>query len=114
VVSLSGCIGLFLGAAAGAGGYAWVQGALTKEFMVPAQDLQRATSRALDDLGVQVKDQKADRLSAQYNAVFAEGQKMSIVIEATTERSAKVRIRVGVFGDKTRSEMVLNAIEKRL
>jgi len=114
LLAVSGCAALVVGAAAGAGGYAWVSGSLTKEFMVPAQDLQQATERALRDLMVSVKEERKDRLSALYKAEFAEGQDMSVVIQALTERTAKVKIRVGIFGNKARSEMVLSAIEKRL
>jgi hypothetical protein len=114
VLSASGCFALFLGAAAGAGGYAWVSGALEKDYLNPAEKLEQATNRGLKDLQLVIKEQERDRLSAKIRTQFADGQSVNIDIKALTEKSARLRIRVGVFGNRTRSEMVLNAIEKHV
>jgi len=110
----SGCVWLAVGAAAGAGTYAWVSGVLQKDFMVSAEELQKATREAMRDLSMVTKEESEDRLSAVYKLTLADGSNISINIEALTERSARIRIRVGIFGDQTKSEMVLSAIEQRL
>lgn len=114
VVGFTGCVPLIVGAAAGAGGYAWASGELVKEFTASASDLQRAAVRGLKKLGVSIKEEKHDRLTASIKAKFADGKDIAISISALTEKTAKLRIRVGVFGDKTKSEMVLNSIEEGL
>ncbi len=113
-MTLSGCVALAVGAAAGAGGYMWVKGQLVKEYPVPSEKLQRATLRALKNMGLAIVEQKGDRLAAKIESAFQDGKKIHIAVEAVTERSSRIKIRVGVFGDKMRSEMVLNAVEKNL
>ena len=112
VVSLSGCFALFLGAAAGAGGYAWVSGALEKDFLVSSETVQKAAGRGLKDLGLEIIQEERDRLSGRFRSKFADGQSLKVDIKALTEKSARLRIRVGVFGNRIRSEMVLSVIEK--
>jgi hypothetical protein len=113
-VSVSGCVALAVGAAAGVGGYAWVNGELVKEYQVSAEKLQRAATRGLKSQNVVISDQQGDRLSAKISGKFADGKKIAIAIEAMTEKSSKMKIRVGMFGDQTRSELIANAIEKNL
>lgn len=114
VVVNCGCIALFVGAAAGAGGYAWAQGDLEKEFNTSAERLHKAVVSGLKHLDLPVKDDNHDRLSARVTTEFADGQAVAIHVSAITERSAKLKIRVGVFGSKQRSEMILTAIQKGL
>ncbi len=66
------------------------------------------------DLKLAVYDDKGDRLSAKINAKFVDGTDININVEAKTERSAIVKIRVGLLGDKEKSEMIFSAIKKRL
>jgi hypothetical protein len=114
VVSFMGCVPLIVGAAAGAGGYAWASGELVKEFTASASDVQRAAVRGLKKLGVSIKEEKHDRLTASIKSKFADGKNISIQISALTEKTTRLKIRVGVFGDKTKSEMVLNSIQEGL
>ena len=115
VVSLSGCVALVVGAAAaGAGGYAWVKGALVKEYDVSAEELYKATKAGLSSLAMGITEDQADRVSAVIGADFADGAKVKVNIEALTELRSQIRIRVGVFGDKTKSELILNSVEKNL
>jgi len=114
VISLAGCVALAVGAAAGVGGYAWVSGALTKEYQVSAEQLYRAALRGVKSLKIIIQEEKADRLTGKISGKFADGKKVAVDISAMTERSAKLTIRVDIFGDKAKSEMILNAIEKNL
>lgn len=113
-MAASGCFALFVGAAAGAGGYAWIKGELEKEFNTSAERLYKAALKGMKKLDVAVKDDKHDRISAKLTGDFADGQAISINIDAITEKRATLKIRVGVFGDKTKSEMLLDAIQKSL
>lgn len=110
----SGCAALLVGAAAGVGGYAWVSGALVKEYPVSAEKTHQALLRALKQLDIHVTEDKGDRLSAVVRARLADGRAVKIGVDALTERSAKIRIRVGVFGDRLKSEMIVNALDKLL
>jgi hypothetical protein len=114
LASVSGCVPLVIGAAAGVGGFAWVQGELVQDINTSAEKLHRATTRAMRDLKLAVYDDKGDRLSAKINAKFVDGTDVNIHINAKTEYQAAIKIRVGILGDKEKSEMILNAIKRRL
>ncbi len=114
ILSASGCVPLVLGAAAGVGGYAWIQGELTNDLNVSAEKLHRAASRACRDLKLAVYKDVGDRLNARINAKFVDGADVKIAIEAKTEQVANIKIRVGLLGDKEKSEIILRAIQKRL
>ena len=114
VMSLSGCWALLVGAVAGAGGYAWVSGVLQKDYMEPSVVLQDAVVDAVEDLGLELSLDQRDRLTGRFRSEFTDGQSLKISVDALTEKSARLKIRCGVFGNRLRSEMVLNVIEKYL
>jgi hypothetical protein len=114
VLTASGCIAVLVGAAAGAGGYAWVNGVLVKQFDQPVEDLYKATQTGIEELGLVTTEKQGDRLTAFVRAQFSDGNKVKVTINALTELRCEVRVRVGVFGNQTRSEMVLSKIEKNL
>ena len=114
LIATSGCVAVVAGAAVGAGGYAWVKSALIKEFDVSSVKLQEATRKALRDLDLDLLIDDSDRLTAKITSKFADGKSVGIAINAITERSSKIKIRVGWVGDKMKSEMILNAIESNL
>ena len=55
-----------------------------------------------------------DFKSADAVISFTLNQKGEVTIKAMTEQSAKMKIRVGIFGDEVKSQMVLNVIQKHL
>ena len=57
---------------------------------------------------------KADRITAVTRAEFSDGKNVNIDINAVTEHSAQIKIRVGVFGDRMRSELILDAVDKSM
>ena len=114
VVTQSGCFGLLVGAAAGAGTFAFVNGDLEYNVDASVEQAHSASIRALRKLAVPVKQDVHDQHNAKIKSAYADGKDISISITALTEKSSKIQIRVGVFGDQTRSESILNTIQKYL
>lgn len=114
LLSASGCVPLVIGAAAGAGGYAWYKGELSNDVNVPAEKLHKAASRAMRDLKLAVYEDKGDRLSGKIAAKFSDGTDVNITVTAKTEVASIIKIRVGVLGDKEKSEMIFTAVKRRL
>ena len=114
VMFVCGCIPLIIGAAAGVGGYTWINGAMEKDYYVSLERLRSATLKGLKDMGVKISENKVDKHFAKIVAEFADGKSVSVNIEGVTERSSKIKVRVGLMGNKTRSEMILNAVQKYL
>lgn len=110
----AGCVPLFLGAAAGAGGLGYARGALEQAFDRPVKDIYEASLAGLKERGLIVKDDDVDQHLAKIYFEFEDGKNGKITIKAFTERSSKIIIRIGVFGDEARANMVLNAVLKNL
>ena len=113
-VSASGCVAVVSGAAGAGGGYIWANGVIIQEVDRTALEFYEATSAAVRDLGIIPTVDLHDRLSATIRGEFADGKDIWIDIVALTEQSARIKIRVGWFGDKLRSEMILNSIQTSL
>ena len=114
LLTTSGCVPLLVGAAAGAGGVAWAKGSLEQNFDKTVDQLHRASLAGLRDIKCTVRNDQIRKHLAKIDFEFDDGQKAAININALTERSAKLKIRIGVLGDETKSHIVLNAILKHL
>ena len=97
ILSQSGCLPLMVGAAAGVGGYVWVRGAIEQNFDASAEKVHDATVKALKSLKLTISDDTYDRLKAKVVGEFADGEKVTIDINALTELTSKIKIRVGIF-----------------
>ena len=114
VITTSGCFALLVGAAAGAGGVAYVKGILEKNFDRSVAQVHRASLTALKKLKMTIHDDDVTQHNAKIKATDTDGKKVEVIIEALTEKSSKLQIRVGVFGDQEQSQSILNAIQKHL
>ena len=110
-VLLTGCAALLVGAAAGAGGVAYVQGELKVIESVPVDTAQRAAEKALQDLKLAVLKRQQDGLSGVIEARTSTDQKVTIKTKRISEKSTEVGIRVGVLGDEAKSRQILNRIQ---
>ncbi|MCD4780342.1 MAG: DUF3568 domain-containing protein [Candidatus Omnitrophica bacterium] len=114
VINFSGCIPLLVGAAVGAGSMAYMQGVLEMNFDQSVKKSHGASVAALKDLGLFIKQDELNRHSSRINFEFETGEKGKIDIKALTERSSKIKIRVGVIGDESKSRMIMNIIQQKL
>ena len=114
VLTSSGCFALLLGGAAGAAGVVYIQGVLEKNFDSSLKDAHEATLKALKSEGIFIKTDELNVANSEVKGEFADGEKIQVNIEALTEKSSKVKVRVGVFGDEAKSNAIMSAIEKRL
>ena len=114
VLTSSGCFALLLGGAAGAAGVVYIQGVLEKNFDSSLKDTHAATLKALKSEGIFIKTDELNVANSEIKGEFADGEKIQVNIEALTEKSSKVKVRVGVFGDEAKSNALMSAIEKRL
>jgi hypothetical protein len=114
-LAVSGCLPFIVGAAAGAAsGVVWVQGRLQKELDYPAGRVHGAAVSTVKKLGLKVTEDKSDQVSSKVQADFADGTHCWIDVEALTNKRSRITIRVGVMGNKTRSQVLLDEIERKL
>ncbi len=114
VPALSGCVPLMVGAAAGAGAAAWINGDLEVNFDAPVSTVHSAAIRGLRKLELPITSEDKDKHHARIRSKYSDGKDVTIDITAITERTSKVKIRVGVFGDQARSEAILTSMKKYL
>jgi hypothetical protein len=103
-----------VGAAAGAGAVYWVEGTLRTTLGHPIRQVHDATLEALKNLGAGVPIDKTEAFNGEIEATLAGGNNVSIGLKAISSSATEVTIRVGTFGDRDQSDMVLHAIETRL
>jgi len=114
LVTMIGCVPLLLGAIAGAGSITYVRGALVKNVDHTVKEVNKATIDALKDMDFFVISDELNKRSSIIKAEYEGGEKVQIMIDALTERSSKITIRIGTFGDHEESQTILNGIEREL
>jgi hypothetical protein len=115
-IQLSGCAPavFVVGGAAGAGAVVWVKGKLEEELNLPLSKVHQASLAALQELELPVQADRKDMLAAEIRSEFADGKDIWIDIRSLTESSTKITIRVGMFGDQSRSERILETVHRHL
>ena len=116
-IQISGCAEAVLvgvGAAGGAGAVLWAKGKMEESLDTPFSEAHTATLAALEDLELPIKKEKRGGLKTQIESQFPDGKYVWIGVRAVTESSSRITVRVGVFGDKSGSQKIFEAIHQRL
>jgi len=113
---LQGCVvaALGLGAAGAAGTVAYVRGDLETVEIQSLDTVYRAAERAVDELELYEIEKSKDAMSATIVARDAEDKKIEIKLKATPRDNTELSIRVGTFGDETKSRIIYDRIKEHL
>jgi hypothetical protein len=112
-----GCVAVAVvgGAAAGAGAVYWIEDALRTTLGHPIREVHDATVAVLNNnIGVGIVADKTEAFNGEIESALRGGSDVRITLKAVSSTATEVTIRVGTFGDRAQSDMVLNAIETRL
>ena len=109
---IQGCIVAAVGA--GAGTVAYVRGDLETVESKNLDTVYKATEKAMDELGLTVSKKTKDALSAVIIARDAQDKKTTIKLGATAEGATKISIRIGMFGNETKSRLIYQKIRDNL
>lgn len=109
----SGCVAV-VAAGAGAGAVAYVRGELQGTVSGSLEAAERATALALAQLQLVKISEKRDAFVSIVTARTAEDKKVEIKLTKLANETTKVQIRVGVFGDETKSLAILDKIKADL
>ena len=112
-VLTGGCLLLAVGAGA-AGTVAYISGDLEAVESRNMADVYEATLKALEQLELSATKEGKDALSAVIVARDAQDKKIATELRASTEETTKISIRVGVFGDETKSRLIYQKIRDNL
>lgn len=114
LIGLAGCLAVAAGAAAGAGTYAYVNGEMTTREDASLDRVWIAARGAVEDLQLITKDETKDELQAKISAERADGTSVTIKLDSEGADVTKIGVRVGVFGDRSQSRVILDKIRERL
>lgn len=112
--SLAACVALVAGGAIGAGGVIYVNGELTHTVNRPVPKVYAATIATLKDMNLPVLEDTHDQLSARIKSKLATGEDINISLNSASAETTKIGVRVGVVGDKDKSQTILSNIESHL
>ncbi len=110
---LTGCVAVVAAGAAGTG-VAWYRGRLEANLDQNIETVFAASQKALTQLEFANISNKKSSVDAQLVSRTALDKKVEITLQKVTDRSTKVMIRVGVFGDETLSMSILDKIKAAL
>lgn len=88
------------------------EGELERQYDAPMDRTWNATLKALKDLDIRVMEKVRSR--GEIDAQLSDGDTVKVTVAPKTEEITRVKIRVGTFGDRHMSELIWNAIEKRI
>jgi hypothetical protein len=115
VLCASGCVvPLAVGAAAGYGAYTYAHGDLDGLANAGVDRTWRATLAAMDQLELAVREQHKEATRARVRAVAADGAEVRVSLERRSGDFTRINVRVGTFGDESRSRLIIDTIRQNL
>jgi len=113
MMGVSGCAAVIaagVGVGVGFGTYKYLEGNLQRDYIGPPDKLWQATLTAMDKLQVASEVQERDYFGGLVKGIMHDGTKITIKMKRLTDNSTEVGVRVGVFGEMKRSEVIHNKI----
>ena len=109
---IQGCVVAAVGA--GAGTVAYIRGDLEAVESKNLDTVYNATEEAIGELGLTITKKTKDAMSAVIIARDAQDKKTTIKLNATAEGATKLSIRIGMFGNETKSRLIYQKIRDNL
>ena len=108
---IQGCMVAVVGAGA-AGTVAYVTGELQAVSAEEIDVVYKAAVKAMEELELAVTQKSKDAMSAKIVARDAQDKKITVKLAATEEGTTKISVRVGLFGNETKSRLIYEQIKK--
>jgi hypothetical protein len=87
------------GAAAGVGGYKWVEGTMEKDYPRPMQETWNASLAAVRDLNLKIASQQYGPLESRLEAVQPPDTNVKVQLIARPNQITTVKVRFGLMGN---------------
>jgi hypothetical protein len=111
LVGLTGC--LVAAAAAGAGGVAYIKGDLEANVGASPEEVEQATQAAFKEMGITLTESESTAVDASMKGKSS-GDTIRVKAKTGEHGGSEVSVRVGTFGDESRSRAIFETIEKHL
>ena len=117
--ALGGCLGPEVAATAGGtvaqtGATAFIGGELHKAYKLPMEQVAEAARAAIESLKLRPGVDRINEHSIYLMAREENGREISMRLEPVSPVVTRLKIRVGVWGDQSVSDLVLHEIEARI
>jgi len=103
-----------IGAAAGVGGYKWLEGSMEREYPYPFAQTWEATLAAVEYFRMKTVERKVFPLAGRIEATQPDGTLVQIEVEAKPNQITTVAVRFGYIGNKDASLMFHNQVAQEL
>jgi hypothetical protein len=103
-----------VGAGAGVGAYAYIQGELQATYNTPMQQVWPEALAAMDELKLTVDRQFIDEIGGEIDARRVDGTVVKVRLKPAGDHSTTVGVRVGTIGNRDHAERVHHIIQQQL
>jgi len=110
---LPGCLVLAVGAA-GAGGAFYVTGDLEATIEATPKQIIAAAEKAFREMDFATISASAGEVDGKAIARTSTDKKVTVTTKFKSEKTSKLSIRIGIFGDETLSRTIFEKIKKNL
>ena len=117
LIGLNACGYVIIGAltaGVGAGTYFYYQGNLKRDYEAPIEKMWEATLQAVEELRLSTESKRHDAFAGEIKGMMADDTSFQIELRRLGNNWTEVGVRIGKFGDRTKSEafhdMILSKI----
>lgn len=111
-LSFSSCVpmAMVVGAAAGIGGYKYIEGNMTVIFNAPFKNTWQASLDALEGMNLKIENKDHDTTSGKIKARRTDDTVVTVNMEYISADQTQATIKVGFFGDEKESNIIKDKI----
>jgi len=120
LLGITGCAefwvttGLVAGGAAAGTSVAYYMSAVDEVIGAPLPEVREATTDVLEGIGDGVVEAEGDAAHATFRTRFPNGSKINVRLESVSQTATRATVRVGAFGGRAKSRMIIGKIVDRL
>lgn len=114
LVLVAGCTTVHPREPVGSGTYSYVSGRLAWVYPVTLDATWQVTLQALQELNLRVLSKTLDGLGGEIDAMRADQTTVNVQLRPVSDRSTRVSVRIGTFGDYEQSKNIHETIRTRL
>ncbi len=109
---ISGCMVAAVGA--GVGTTAYIMGKMKGTEAKDIDTVYNAAEKAAEQLKLNITEKTHDKMSGEIIAWDSQDKKITIKLKAASENATDITIRVGFFGDETKTRLIYEKIHENL
>ena len=101
-------------AGVGVGTYSYIKGNLKRNYEAPIDKLWEKTLTAVEELRLKPESKQYDAFGGIIKGKMADGKTFEIKLARMGEKSTEVGVRIGIFGDRRKSEAIHDKIAAKI